>query len=130
MSKKTKTKNKKAQKNIKIEEKQLKSSWSAAIISYLKEFFLNNSNGVNFYHLEYDENLSEEGKRKKDLIKGPELIIGALIIGLLPLYRIDFMLEQNIIVRIVLLIVEEAVAISIGYMGITTTIRAIKNKKK
>ena len=58
-----------------------KSSWGAAGVSVLKEFFLNFSGPG---HLYYEENLSDEGIRKKEFIWGPILLMFA---GLSVLFR-------------------------------------------
>jgi hypothetical protein len=47
-------------------EEQKKSSWGAVLVSFLKEFLLNSFEAPN--HLYYDENLTNEGKRKKNYI--------------------------------------------------------------
>ena len=49
----------------KKKSKSKSSSWGSAIKSFLQEFFLNDVNGC---YMEYDENLTKEGKRKKTLI--------------------------------------------------------------
>ena len=46
-------------------KEQKKSSWGAVLVSFLKEFLLNSFEAPG--HLYYDENLTNEGKRKKKL---------------------------------------------------------------
>ena len=45
-------------------KEQKKSSWGAVLVSFLKEFLLNSFEAPG--HLYYDENLTNEGKRKKN----------------------------------------------------------------
>ena len=47
-------------------KEQKKSSWGAVLVSFLKEFLLNSFEAPG--HLYYDENLTNEGKRKKNYI--------------------------------------------------------------
>ena len=46
-------------------KEQKKSSWGAAMVSFFKEYLFNFSGPG---HLYYDENLTNEGKRKKNYI--------------------------------------------------------------
>ena len=46
-------------------KEQKKSSWGAVLVSFLKEFLLNSFEAPG--HLYYDENLTNEGKKKENL---------------------------------------------------------------
>lgn len=106
----------------------LKSSWGAAVLSFLKEFFLNF--GDSWYHLSYDEDLSEEGMRKKDLIWAPIFLITAIVFALLPFFRWEVIAEQSIPIRFFLSLGVEVAAIGMGTAGIVKMRHAIKNRTK
>lgn len=75
----------------KIKLKRKKSTWGAAVVSFLKEFFLNSSDpGV---HLEYDENLAEEGKRKKKRIWAVIFVLQGLFFASTIIWRWDVYVE-------------------------------------
>lgn len=127
MGRKSKHKSKRRAKPQKtVPQRPLKSSWGAAVVSFLKEFFLNV--GDSWYNLSYEEDLSDEGKRKKDLIWGPILLISAVLTALLPFYRWEFVVEQSLPVRFFLVLAVEAVAIGIGIGSIVMIKNAIKTK--
>ena len=62
-------------------KEQKKSSWGAALVSFFKEYLLNFSGPG---HLEYDENLTNEGKRKKKYIWKVLLLVTVVVSALLP----------------------------------------------
>ena len=57
-------------------KEQKKSSWGAVLVSFLKEFLLNSFETPG--HLYYDENLTNEGKRKKNYIWRVLLLVTAV----------------------------------------------------
>ena len=57
-------------------KEQKKSSWGAVLVSFLKEFLLNSFEAPG--HLYYDENLTNEGKRKKNYIWRVLLLVTAV----------------------------------------------------
>lgn len=127
MSRKSKQKsNRKAKPQKTVPQRPLQSSWGAAVKSFLKEFFLNH--GVNGYHDSYEEDLSNEGIRKKDLIWGPLFLVAAISIALLPFYRWGSFAEESLPSRIFLIFVLEAAAIGMGIGGFTRIRNAIKTK--
>ena len=63
-------------------KEQKKSSWGAVLVSFLKEFLLNSFEAPG--HLYYDENLTNEGKRKKNYIWRVLLLVTAVGVALLP----------------------------------------------
>lgn len=62
-------------------KEQKKSSWGAAMVSFFKEYLFNFSGPG---HLYYDENLTNEGKRKKNYIWRVLLLVTAVGVALLP----------------------------------------------
>ena len=74
------------------------SSWGAAVVSFLKEYFLNP--GESTLHYDYDDELSQEGKRKKNLIWGPLILSSGVVIALLPILRWEVVAEESWPVRI------------------------------
>ena len=60
-------------------KEQKKSSWGAVLVSFLKEFLLNSFEAPG--HLYYDENLTNEGKRKKNYIWRVLLLVTAEYYG-------------------------------------------------
>ena len=62
-------------------KEQKKSSWGAAMVSFFKEYLFNFSGPG---HLYYDENLTNEGKRKKNYIWRVLSLVTAAGIALLP----------------------------------------------
>lgn len=129
MSRKSKHKSKmRAEPQKAVPQRPLKSSWGAAVVSFLKEFFLNFGDGL--FHLSYEEDLSDEGIRKKDLIWGPLFLITAVSIAFLPFYRWEVVVEQSVPMRFFLVLVLEAVAIGIGIGGIVMIKNAITKRSK
>ena len=63
-------------------KEQKKSFWGAVLVSFLKEFLLNSFEAPG--HLYYDENLTNEGKRKKNYIWRVRLLVTAVGVALLP----------------------------------------------
>lgn len=93
--------------------------------SCLKEHFLNiGGSGV---HDSYEEELSEEGLRKKDLITGPSFVLSAVLLALFPLFSWEpfhTMSEADWIAVVIM----EAVALGLGGFGVMITRNAIKKK--
>ncbi len=129
MSKKSKHKSKRKAKPLKMApQRPLKSSWGAAVVSFLKEFWLHAWDS--WYSLSYEEDLSVEGKRKKDLIWGAIILISAVLTALLPFYRWEFLVEEPIPIRIFFVLLLEAGAIGMGIGSIVMIKNAIKIRFK
>ena len=94
----------------KKKSKSKSSSWGSAIKSFLKEFFLNDVNGC---YMEYDENLTKEGKRKKTLIWAVIFINAGLYLISLPFGRRRLYAEYPFLTLII-----EITAIAILILGI------------
>lgn len=102
------------------------------MLPFLKEFFLNFGDG--WHHLSYDEELSEEGIRKKDLIWAPIFLITAIAFALLSFFLSFFRWEvigaQSIPIRFFLVLVMETAALGMGTVGIVKMRHTIKNRTK
>lgn len=105
-----------------------KSSWGAAIASFLQEYILNDGAGGFYY--DYEDELSEEGKRKKDLIWGPLLTSTAVAMAILAIVQWGDVQEESMFMRIFSTGVVEAVAIVMGISGVRRIRNGIKKKKK
>ena len=76
----------------KIKLKRKKSTWGAAVVSFLKEFFLNSGDiGV---HWEYEENLADEGSRKKKLIWAVIFVLQGIFFASTIIWRWDVYAEH------------------------------------
>lgn len=92
-----------------------KSSWGAAGVSVLKEFFLNFSGPG---HLYYEENLSDEGIRKKEFIWGPILLMFAIPFAFLPLVAWNMVVPDVLWGKIVMVVICESFAVFMGGGGL------------
>ena len=92
-----------------------KSSWGAAGVSVLKEFFLNFPGPG---HLDYEETLNEEGKRKKELIWGSIMLIFAIPFALLPLVAWNMVVPDVLWGKILVVVICESFAIFTGSLGV------------
>lgn len=104
-----------------------RSSWWAAILSFLQEFFLNGEAGGFYY--DYEDELSAEGKRKKDLIKGPLYLTAGVGLVLLPLWRGEIVPKQSLALEITAFLLAEAVAVLMIVLGIRKIWNGITHRK-
>lgn len=77
------------------------SSWGGAILSFLKEFFLNGDSAVRF---SYEENLTAEGKRKKELIWAVLSALEGIFLLIFPFCNHDIVIEHPAATLIVVLL--------------------------
>lgn len=71
-------------------KEQKKSSWGAVLVSFLKEFLLNSFEAPG--HLYYDENLTNEGKRKKNYIWRVLLLVTAVGVAIKKALSVNLLL--------------------------------------
>ncbi len=128
MSKKKHKQKKKAKCYHPESQRQLKSSWGAAVQSCVKEHYLN-VRGSHFIDC-YEDDLSEEGLRKKDLITGPRFILLAVLLGLLPVWVWEDILQWPAAERIIVVIILEAAAVGIGIFGLRIIVDAVRRKPR
>ncbi len=110
----------------KVDQDPGRSSWGAAIVSFLKEFFLNS--GDTILHYDYEDELSREGKRKKNLIWGPLLLSGGISIALLPVLRWDAVTEESWAVQIFSSLVVVVAGIGMAIHGFLKIKHSLKSK--
>ncbi len=96
-SKKKEIRKKKATKNQTPET----SSWCGAVLSFLKEFFLNGDSAVRF---SYEENLTKEGKRKKELIWAVLSVLEGMFLLVFPFFNHNIVAEHPAATLIVFLL--------------------------
>lgn len=77
------------------------SSWGGAILSFLKEFFLNGDSAVRF---SYEENLTKEGKRKKELIWAVLSVLEGMFLLVFPFFNHNIVAEHPAATLIVFLL--------------------------
>lgn len=101
-------------KRKKNKKKQKSSSWGGVLKSYLKEFLLGN-NMLDVYDcdLEDDENLTKEGKRKKNLLGAAAWILAGLYLGVLPFRNWENGIEHPIVIVII-----ESMAVGTLILGV------------
>lgn len=101
-------------KRKKNKKKQKSSSWGGVLKSYLKEFLLTDDM-LDLYDsdLEDDENLTKEGKRKKNLIGAVAWIFVGLYLGVLPFRNWENAIEHPIIIVII-----ESMAVGTLILGV------------
>lgn len=129
MSRKTKHKSKRRAKPQKtVPERPLKSSWEAAAVSFLKEFWLNH--GVGGHHHNFDEELNDEGLWKKKLIWAPHLLIAAVVLAVFPFCRKEAFAVEPAPIEVFIFLVFEVTAIGIGINGIVKIKEAIEIRSK
>ena len=96
-------------------KEQKKSSWGAAMVSFFKEYLFNFSGPG---HLYYDENLTNEGKRKKNYIWRVLLLVTAVGVALLPFIAWNMFVPDVLWAKIVTVVVCEGYVIFIVGMEI------------
>lgn len=96
-------------------KEQKKSSWRAAMVSFLKEYLLNFSGPG---HLYYDENLTHEGKRKKKYIWRVLLLLIAVVVALLPFIAWNMFVPDVLWAKIVTAVICECFVLFIVGMEI------------
>ena len=92
-------------------KEQKKSSWGAVLVSFLKEFLLNSFEAPG--HLYYDENLTNEGKRKKNYIWRVLLLVTAVGVALLPFIAWNMFVPDVLWAKIVTVVVCEGYVVFI-----------------
>lgn len=97
-------------------KEQKKSSWGAVLVSFLKEFLLNSFESPG--HLYYDENLTNEGKRKKNYIWRVLLLVTAVGVALLPFIAWNMFVPDVLWEKIVTVVVCEGYVVFIVSMEI------------
>lgn len=95
-------------------KEQKKSSWGAVLVSFLKEFLLNSFEAPG--HLYYDENLTNEGKRKKNYIWRVLLLVTAVGVALLPVIAWNMFVPDVLWAKIVTVVVCEGYVVFIVSM--------------
>lgn len=98
-------------------KEQKNSSWGAVLLSFLKEFILNTFEAPG--HLYYDENLTNEGKRKKNYIWRVLLLVTSAGVALLPLIAWNMFVPDVLWAKIVTIVMCEGYAVFIVSMEIT-----------
>lgn len=102
----------------------LGSSWHSAVISSIKETFLNH--GVGGHHHSFDDELSDDGLWKKKLIWASKFLILAVIIAIFPFLSNHFWSEDSVAMEIFVFVIFELTAIALGISGIVSIKDAIK----
>ena len=97
-------------------KEQKKSFWGAVLVSFLKEFLLNSFEAPG--HLYYDENLTNEGKRKKNYIWRVLLLVTAVGVALLPFIAWNMFVPDVLWAKIVTVVVCEGYVVFIVSMEI------------
>ena len=96
-------------------KEQKKSSWGAAMVSFFKEYLFNFSGPG---HLYYDENLTNEGKRKKKYIWRVLLLFIAAVSALLPFIAWNMFVPDVLWAKIVTVVMCEGYTVFIVSMEI------------
>ena len=96
-------------------KEQKKSSWGAAMVSFFKEYLFNFSGPG---HLYYDENLTNEGKRKKNYIWRVLLLVTAVGVALLPFIAWNMFVPDVLWAKIFAVVMCEGYAVFIVSMEI------------
>ena len=97
-------------------KEQKKSFWGAVLVSFLKEFLLNSFEAPG--HLYYDENLTNEGKRKKKYIWRVLLLFIAAVSALLPFIAWNMFVPDVLWAKIVTVVMCEGYTVFIVSMEI------------
>lgn len=97
-------------------KEQKKSSWGAVLVSFLKEFLLNSFESPG--HLYYDENLTNEGKRKKNYIWRVLLLVTAIGVAPLPFIAWNMFVPDVLWAKIVTVVMCEGYVVFIVRMEI------------
>lgn len=129
MSSKSKHKSKgRAKAKKTVSQPSLKSSWGGAVVSFLKEFWLDR--GVGGYHHNFDEDLNDEGLWKKKLIWASQLLIMAVVLAVFPFYRKEAFAAESAPTAIFTFFIFEVTAIGMGIGGIVKIKKAIRIRSK
>ena len=104
-------------------KEQKKSSWGAAMVSFFKEYLFNFSGPG---HLYYDENLTNEGKRKKNYIWRVLLLVTAVGVALLPFIAWNMFVPDVLWAKIVTAVICEGFVLFI----VGLEILEVKNELK
>lgn len=105
-------------------KEQKKSSWDAVLLSFVKEFLLNSFESPG--HLYYDENLTNEGKRKKNYIWRVLLLVTAAGVAILPFIAWNMFVPDVLWAKIVTVVMCEGYAVFI----VSTEIIEVKDERK
>lgn len=96
-------------------KEQKKSSWGAVLVSFLKELFLNFQGPG---HLYYEENLTHEGKRRKNAIWRTVMLVQAVASALLPFAIWNMIVPDVLWGKIFVVVGCEGFAVFSGIVGI------------
>ena len=96
-------------------KEQKKSSWGAVLVSFFKELFLNFQGPG---HLYYEENLTHEGKRRKNAIWRNVMLVQAVAAALLPFAIWNMIVPDVLWGKIFVVVGCEGFAVFSGIVGI------------
>lgn len=96
-------------------KEQKKSSWEAVLVSFFKELFLNFQGPG---HLYYEENLTHEGKRRKNAIWRTVMLVQAVASALLPFAIWNMIVPDVLWGKIFVVVGCEGFAVFSGIVGI------------
>lgn len=96
-------------------KEQKKSSWGAVLVSFFKELFLNFQGPG---HLYYEENLTHEGKRRKNAIWRTVMLVQAVAAALLPFAIWNMIVPDVLWGKIFVVVGCEGFAVFSGIVGI------------
>lgn len=96
-------------------KEQKKSSWGAVLVSFFKELFLNFQGPG---HLYYEENLTHEGKRRKNTIWKTVMLVQAVAAALLPFTIWNMIVPDVLWGKIFVVVGCEGFAVFSGIVGI------------
>lgn len=96
-------------------KEQKKSSWGAVLVSFFKELFLNFQGPG---HLYYEENLTHEGKRRKNAIWRNVMLVQAVAVALLPFAIWNMIVPDVLWGKIFVVVGCEGFAVFSGIVGI------------
>lgn len=96
-------------------KEQKKSSWGAVLVSFFKELFLNFQGPG---HLYYEENLTHEGKRRKNAIWRTVMLVQAVASALLPFAIWNMIVPDVLWGKIFVVVGCEGFAVFSGIVGI------------
>lgn len=96
-------------------KEQKKSSWGAVLVSFFKELFLNFQGPG---HLYYEENLTHEGKRRKNAIWRTVMLVQAVAAALLPFAIWNMIVPDVLWGKLFIVVGCEGFAVFSGIVGI------------
>lgn len=96
-------------------KEQKKSSWGAVLVSFFKEIFLNFQGPG---HLDYEETLTHEGKRRKNAIWRTIMLVQAAAAALLPFAIWNMIVPDVLWGKIFIVVGCEGFAVFSGIVGI------------